>query len=374
MVTEPIQMAQVALTESEIEAAVRVLRSGSLRQGKVTQRFEEAFAEAVGARYAVAVSSGSAALHVAYLAALQPESDVLVPAFSHISTGSMAHFAGCRPILCDVDRETFTLDLEDAERKRTDKTNAIAPVHLYGNSCNIDAITEYAARHNLTLVWDAAQAHATRYRGKDVGGYDDVVCYSFYPTKNMITGEGGMITTNREEIAERCRLLRAHGQTEKYYHPSFGLNYRMTDVEAAIGLEQLDRLGEMVSRRRANAARLDAGLSAVPGVVTPHVDENVEHSYHQYTIRVALDSVPNARDQLIAHLKDRGINTGVHYPRPINLQPAFVAAYGPMPCPTCEALAGEVLSLPVHPGLNSDDVERIILGVCEAMGNLEQAK
>jgi perosamine synthetase len=364
-VSDIIQMAKVELSEQEIEAAVQVLRSGAIRQGKVTGRFEEAFAAKMGARFAVATSSGSSALHVAYLAMFKPGTDVLVPAFTHISTASMVHYAGCRPIFCDVDPETFTIDLEDAERKRTANTKAIVPVHLFGNACDIDAVVAFSEKHGLKIIWDAAQAHRTEYKGRDIGGFDSAVCYSFYPTKTMFTGEGGLLTTNDESLAEACRLLRSHGQTKKYYHPSFGLNYRMTDVEAAIGLAQLGRVDELVAARRANAAKLDAGLAGLPWLITPIVSEGAKHSYHQYTTRIASDS-PGARDRLQAFLKERGVMTGVHYPRSVNVQPAFIDAYGETPCPVSERLSAEVLSLPVHPALDSDDLDRIISAVWDA--------
>ena len=245
-----IPVAKVELSDAEIGAAVEVLKSGKLSQGSRTQEFEEAFAERVGAKYAIAVSSGTAALHIAYLCVLKQGDEVLVPSFSHISTGSMVHFAGCRPVFCDIDPKTYTLSIEDAKKKLTQKTKSIVPVHLFGNACDIDEIIAFAKEHDLLIIWDAAQAHGTKFKGKDVGGLDDLVCYSFYPTKNMLTGEGGMLTTNNGELAEKCRLIRSHWQTGKYYHPGLGFNYRMTEVEAAIGLEQLKRLEQFYPKEK----------------------------------------------------------------------------------------------------------------------------
>ncbi len=181
-----IPIARVELSDAEIEAAAAVLRSGRLVQGPQTEAFERRFAEVVGAKHAIATSSGTAALHVAYMALLEPGSDVLVPTFSHISTASMVHFAGCRPVLCDIDPRTFTLDLDDAERRLTPNTRAIVGVHLFGNACAIDEVLKFARAHGLRVVWDAAQAHGTRYRGRDVGSFPDLVCYSFYPTKRIL--------------------------------------------------------------------------------------------------------------------------------------------------------------------------------------------
>jgi len=362
-----IPIAKVALSDEEISAAIEVLRSGNLRQGTKTEGFERAFAEKVGAKYAIAVSSGTAALHIAYLALLEPEDEVLVPSFSHISTASMVHFAGGKPIFCDIDPRTFTLDVTDAQKRVTERAKAIAPVHLFGNACEIDHIIDFAKDHSLKIIWDAAQAHGTKYKGQDVGSFDDLVCYSFYPTKNMVTGEGGMITTNDPELAEKCRLLRSHWQTEKYYHPGLGFNYRMTDVEAAIGLEQLKKLDRFVQRRRENAAYLTEQLSKIEGIITPFVPEGVEHSYHQYTILLDLDKVNCSRDEFVASLREEGIGTGIHYPRPLHKQPAFEAMLGNSSLPVSEGISERILSLPVHPHLGRDDLDKITSGVHKAL-------
>ncbi len=362
-----IPIAKVALSNEEIEAAVGVLRSGRLVQGPCTEEFERRFAEAVGARNAIATSSGTAALHIAYLATLEPGSDVLVPTFSHISTASMVHFAGCRPIFCDIDPKTFTLDLNDVKRRLTPNTRAIVGVHLFGNACAIDEILAFAREHNLKIIWDAAQAHGTRYRGRDVGSFPDMVCYSFYPTKNMFVGEGGMITTDDDELAEKCRLLRSHGQTRKYYHPMLGFNYRMTDVEAAIGLKQLEKLNEFVQKRRENAAFFTERLSRIEGIQTPYVPKDVEHSYHQYSILIDSEKLGLTRDELAQTLKDRGIGTGVHYPRPIHKQPAFESLLGEQRLPISEQVAEKILSLPVHPHLTFDNLESICTAVEQAV-------
>ncbi|HLG73611.1 MAG TPA: DegT/DnrJ/EryC1/StrS family aminotransferase, partial [Chloroflexota bacterium] len=208
-------------------------------------------------------------------------------------------------------------------------------------------------------VWDAAQAHGARWRGQDVGSLPGVVCYSFYPTKNMTTGEGGMITTNDAALADRLRLLRSHGQTQKYVHTLIGLNYRMMDVQAAIGLVQLERLPGLLARRRANAALLDRLLAGLPGIETPHVPPEVEHAYHQYTIQVHATALGRSRDELAGALAARGIETAVHYPRPLHQQPVFAAEHGRQALPESERLAGSVLSLPVHPGVSESQLRRV---------------
>lgn len=354
-----IQIADVQLINGEIEAAVEVLRSGAIRQGKLTQEFEERFAEAVGARHAIAVSSGTAALHMAWLAMLEPGGEVLVPAFTFIASASSVVLAGGRPIFCDVLPESGLIDVEDARRRLTPGTRGIAPVHLYGNAANVTAIQELAKEHDLRIVWDAAQAHGTTYNGFDIGGLDEIVCYSFYPTKNMTTAEGGMITTNDDDLNEKLRLLRSHGQAKKYYHTAIGLNYRMTDVQAAIGLVQLEQLPGWLERRQANAEQLSSLLEDLPGISTPAVAPGIGHSYHQYTIQVDPDAAEMSRDQVSEGLKSHGVGSAVHYPRPLHQQPVFAEQFGEMSLPVSEQLSETVLSLPIHPNVSNDDLQHI---------------
>ena len=354
-----VQIANVALGEEEIAAATEALRSGQLRQGAQTKAFEEEFAQSVGARHAIAVSSGSAALHIAYLALLNPGDEVLVPVFSHISTASMVHFAAAKPVFCDLNPDTFTIDIKDARKRITDRTRAIAPVHLFGNACNTVEVQELCASARLRIIWDAAQAHGTEVDGTSVGALDDVVCYSFYATKNITTGEGGMILTGDTDLAERCRLLRSHGQTKKYVHPQLGFNYRMTDFQAAIGREQLKKLDQFVEKRRANAAYLNQLLGHVPGVNTPFVANGVKHSYHQYTVTLDVESLDIERDDVAAHMARLGVETGIHYPQPLHLQPAFANIADTPDLPTAEWLSQRVLSLPIHPSLAKHDLDRV---------------
>lgn len=361
-----IPIAEVMLDGGEIDAAVEVLRSGNIRQGPRCQEFERRFAQMVGARQAVAVSSGTAALHLAWLAAIKPGDDVLVPAFTFIATASTVVLAGGHPVFCDVEPDTATLDVDDARRRMTPKTTAIAPVHLYGGAADVTGIRELAAERGLRIVWDAAQAHGTTVDGVDVGALDDLVCYSFYPTKNMTTGEGGIITTNDDDVAERLRLLRSHGQASKYFHTLIGLNYRLTDVQAAIGLVQLDRLPDWLEQRRANAVQLDARLRDVQGIRTPATRPGAEHAYHQYTVQVDAEA-GISRDELQGRLMDLGIQSGVHYPRPLHRQPVFAGEYGDLSLPVSERLAETVLSLPIHPGVGEAGIERIGASVRQAI-------
>lgn len=367
---KPVPIAGVQLTDPEIAAVVRVLRSGHLVAGAAVRSFEEQFARQVGADYAVAVSSGTAALHIAYLALLNPGNEVLVPGFTHISTASMVYFASGRAVLCDVDRRTFTLSLEDATRKLTPKTAAIAPVHLFGNACDVDGVRKLSQLHNLKIIWDAAQAHGTRHWGKDVGGFADLVTYSFYPTKNMTTGEGGMIVTSNKELYQRCKLLRGHGQTKKYYHESLGLNYRMTEIGAALGLEQLKKLAGSTHKRRRNAERLSERLGKVDGITIPFVPEGVDHSFHQYSILLDLDRFRGSRDEFVAALEAEGVEAAVHYPRTLNQQPPF--ATGDLCLRNCEWLTQRIMSLPVHPLLADEDIDKVAAAVCKVAAQMRR--
>ncbi len=363
MSSDYVPIADVVLSQDEIDEAVEVLESGFLRQGPKTEKFEKNFAEKVGAKHAIAVSSGTAALHLAYLALLEEGDDVLIPSFSHISTASMVSLTDGDPIFCDLNPRTFTLDVESAKEQITDDTEVITPVHLFGNACNVEEIQEFAEDNNLDIVWDAAQAHNTKYKGKDIGSFDDLVCYSFYPTKNMTTGEGGMITTNDTELNEKIRLLREHGQTDKYYHPSIGLNYRMTDVEAAIGLKQLEKLDEFTEKRRENADYLTNRLKEIEGIIPPLVKDEIRHSYHQYTILLDFEVLDCTRDEFVEYLDNENVGAAVHYPRPLHKQPVFQEKYGDKSLPTVEDVSNRILSLPVHPHLDEEDLETVVQGV-----------
>lgn len=355
-----IGIADTTLTENEIDAAVRVLRSGALRQGKESDAFEREFAAKVAAKHAITCSNGSAALHLVYMAMLEPGDEVLVPAFTFIATGSMVSVTGGRPVFCDVDRESFLIDLADAERRITPRTKAISPVHLFGNPCDGAAVRRLAEKHGLKIVWDAAQSHGARFDGHDIGSLDDSVCYSFYPSKNMFTGEGGMVCTNDDALAEKVRYLRTHGQTGKYYHTSLGLNYRLTDVEAAIGREQMKRLDHMLDVRRRNARILTERLRAVPGLALQRVTTNGEHAWHQFCVLVDPATFGCDRDGLAKRLGDQGVMTGVHYPRGLHQQPIFEQMYGTMSLPVTEYLADHILAVPVQHGLSEAEALAVV--------------
>lgn len=354
-----ISMGAPQISEEDIAQVVGVLRSGRLREGPICQQFEQEFAAQAGARYALAVSSGTAALHIAYAALLQPGDEVLVPSFTFMATASMVRFANAQPVFCDVDPRTFTLDAADAEKRVTALTRAVVPVHLFGNSCDIEAFQKLAQRHRLRIIWDAAQSQGTRYNGADIGSFADVVCYSFYPSKNMTTGEGGMIVTSDAEIYQKCKLLRNHGQSQKYTHAILGFNYRMTEMQAALGCSQLKRVDEFICRRQRNASFLNANLKDLKDILLPYVPPYAGHTYNQYSILIRGDSAASRRDEFRKRLRQQGIDTAVHYPCPLHWQPAFSECRD-VKLPVCEDLARRIVSLPVHPGLDQQDLQRIV--------------
>lgn len=363
-----IEIADTKLTEQEIDAVVAVLRSGMLRQGPQCEAFEQEFAAKVGAKFCSTNANGTAALHLAFLAFLKPGEEVLVPAFTFIATGSTVTLAGGKPVFCDTDPDTGLIDLQDAERRITPRTRAIVPVHLFGNVCDIDRFQAFAARHKLVVVWDAAQAHGATWHGADVGSFGDFVCYSFYPTKNMFVGEGGITTTDNPEYAEKVKVMRSHGQTGRYVHTMLGLNYRMTDIEAAIGREQLKTLDQRIAIRRRNAGILNEGLSGVPGLRLLRVTPGAESAWHQYCIVVDDKSFGCNRDTLAERLNAKGVGTGVHYPRGLHQQPIFEQLYGKMSLPSTEALARGILALPVHHGVTADDARQVVASVRACRG------
>jgi len=363
LTTEQIPVAGVDIRPEDVDSVAAVLRTGKLRQGAITAEFERAFADRVGASHAVAVSSGTAALHLAYMALFSPGDEIIVPAFTFVATASMLLAVGAIPVFADVDPRTFTLSLQDTERRITPRTRGIAGVHLFGNACDVDGLQAIADKHALTLVWDAAQALGTEYRGREVGSYPAATCYSFYPTKNITTGEGGMVVTDDASVAEILRLSRSQGAAGKYVHTRLGFNYRMTDMAAALGLRQLDRLDHYLARRRENASALSAGLADVPDILTPEPEPHATHTYNQYSILVGAEGSGLSRDDLASGLAARGVQTAVHYPRPLHLQPMFDGEWAGLE--VSERLSQHILALPVHPGVTPGQSERVAEAIAE---------
>ncbi len=350
-----ISMAKPVIREEESAQVEAVLRSGIISEGDRVAAFEKAFADFVGTAYAAAVNSGTAALYLALLAhGIGPGDEVITTPFTFIATSNAILLAGARPVFVDIAPGTFNIDPDQVAEKITPKTRAIIPVHLYGQPCNLKALMALASQHNLTVIEDACQAHGARYAGKMVGSFG-TGCFSFYPTKNMTTGEGGMITTNDSAIAEKVKSIRNHGQKRRYYHDTLGGNYRMTNISGALGLCQLEKLPRLNGLRARNAGLLAAGLEGIEGLVLPVISPGCEHVFHQYTIRLT-PKCRVSRDIFRENLLSRGISTEIYYPTPIHLQPLYRELGYDVHLPAAEKAAGEVVSLPVHPSLSEDDV------------------
>ena len=363
-----IPIARPQMGEDEKQRVWDAMASGSLAQGPRVAELEEQFAAFIGVDHAVATSSGTTALHLALLGLGVEEGDeVITVPFTFIASANSILFTGARPVFVDVDESDFTMAVDQLEAAITPRTKAIMPVSLYGQPADLVAIGEIAERHGLAIVEDAAQAHGAAIGERKSGSWG-AGTFSFYPTKNMTTGEGGMITTDDGDLAERVRLLREHGMKVRYHHDIVGYNFRMTDLAAAIGLAQLPKLPGFNERRRAIAARYDAELR---GVITPAVRPGVRHVYHQYTIRV------HERDAFADQLKERGVGSAIYYPIPVHRQKPFVAlGYGDERYPVTDWLTEQVLSIPVHPSLSDDEVEAVIGAVNETaaeLGPLEAA-
>jgi perosamine synthetase len=357
-----IHISKPQIGDEEKAAVLQVLDSGQLAQGPRVKEFEERFAAWSGRKYAVATTSGTTALHVAMLAnGIGPDDEVITTPFSFIASANAVLYCGARPAFADIEPEYFMLDPAKLEQALTPRTKAIAPVHLFGQAADMGAIAEFAKAHNLAIIEDACQSHGAAYAGQMVGSWG-TACYSFYPTKNMTTIEGGMITTDDEEVAERARLIRNHGSPKRYVHESLGFNFRMTDLQAAIGLIQLSKLDGWNEQRQKNAAYLTAGLADVPGILPPKVRPGSKHVFHQYTIRA------QARDALLEALAGKGIGVGVYYPIPIHQQPLYRQLGYDVKMPASDAASRDVLSLPVHPALTQSELDEIISAVAASVG------
>jgi len=367
---KPISIASPSIGEAEKRAVLEVLESGQLAQGSVTRAFEEEFAAATGAKEAVAVNSGTAALIVALQAVGVREGDeVITTPFSFIATATSIIACGARPVFVDVEPFDGNIDVARVADAIGPRTKAVMPVHLYGHPARVGELASLCHERGLELVEDAAQAHGATHGGKCVGTFG-VGCFSFYPTKNMTTGEGGMITVNNPSVAARARAIRNHGQTERYQHEVFGLNWRMTDIAAAIGRVQLERLGERNRARMENAAglsdRIRAGGLLEFGVQLPNVRDGDTHVFHQYTVRIG-----DRRDSVWAFLKEAGVGAAVYYPVPIHRQPIFAKlGLSEVEAPRAEEMAEAVLSLPVHPGLTQEDLDQIVDTLAKALRGL----
>ena len=362
-----VPIAKPLIGDEEINNVVEVLKSGIIAQGPKVEEFEQKFADWVGAEYGIAVNSGTSALHTALFSCDIGEGDeVITTPFTFIATGNSILYNKAKPVFVDIDLKTYCLNPELIEDKITENTKAILPVHLYGQSANMDKINDIAEKYGLIVIEDAAQAHGATCKGNKVGSMGDMSCFSFYPTKNMTTSEGGMITTDDEELAEKARSFRAHGSSVRYHHDTIGYNFRMTDVSAAIGLAQLEKINEFNEKRILNASYLNEGLSDVEGVITPYCAYDSKHVYHQYTIRVDKAN----RDEWVEIIKECGVGCGIHYPIPLYNQAVYKKLEIEGNCPNANLVAESVISLPVHPSLTKEDLDLVIEAVKKASSEL----
>ncbi len=349
----PIPFMSTALTPADIEAASAVLKSGMLRAAKKCEELETRFAQASGAKHMMTCANGTCALQLAYEPLFQPGDEILVPAWSYIATVSMVVARGCTPVFVDAIPETFQIDMKDAAKKVTSKTRGIAATHLYGCPVDIDAVQALAQKHNLKVVYDAAQSHLATYKGNGIGAFGDAVTYSFYATKNLGTGEGGSISCNDDALAKSIKLLRSHGETDKYLHEHIGYNYRMNDITGAIGCSRLDRLPDQTKTRQKNAAKYDAIINAIPGLTPPATTPGAEAVYHLYVVKMDTTKFRVSRDEFCKALMAEGVPTAVHYPRSLPKQPAL-AKWNTNDCPVADKLSSQVFALPMHHDLTDE--------------------
>lgn len=355
-----IPMAKPYMEDDEKQAVMRILDSGFLAHGPEVEKFEEEFARYCDVKHAAAVSSGTSAIHLA-LAALDigPGDEVVTTSFSFIASATPILFLGAKPVFTDIDPRTFNMDPESLREVITDRTKAIIPVHLYGQCANMDGINEVAG--DIPVLEDCAQAHGSLSNNRKAGSMGKAGMFSFYPTKNMTTGEGGMVVSEDEAFIDKVRTLRNHGQVERYDHHSVGYNLRLTSIGAAIGRVQLGKLDDRNGIRRRNAGLLTGGISGIDGITSPHVREGNDPVYHQYTV-----IVDEGRDEVSKALNDRGIGNKVFYPTTIPSSPAM-KGQADREFPVAEETCRKVLSLPVHPSVSTDDVNVILEALSEIM-------
>jgi len=357
----PINMPQIG--EEEIQEVVKVLRSGMLTSGlgagpEVT-RLEQNFAKLAGAKHAVAVNTGTAALHSAVMACGVKQGDeVILPSFTFVATAEAVVLAGGKPVFADIDPATYNLSPSAAEKAVTKKTKAILPVDLYGFSADMDPLREIAEKHGLALVEDAAQAHGATYAGKPAGSYADAACWSLYASKNMTTGEGGLVTTSNDQLDETLRMIRTHGEKAKYASLILGNNYRMSEMQAAIGNVQLDKLPSFVAKRRRNAQQLTKILEQSSRLILPYESKDRQHSWYLYTARLK-NGTETERNGILDALKKQGIGAEAYYVNPVHQMPFYRENFKSAKLPETDSASKQVFSLPIHPAVTSEQVDYI---------------
>lgn len=375
-----IPYARQSIDEDDIKAVVEVLKSDWLTTGPKVAEFEQAVADYVGAKYAVAVSNGTAALHCAmYALKIGPGDEVIVPPMTFAATANCVVFMGGTPVFVDVDPDRLLLDPEKVVPAITGKTKAIIAVDYTGHPCDYDRLTEISKKHKLALVADGCHALGGEYKGNRVGSLADLTTFSFHPVKHIATGEGGMITTDNEELANRMRLFRNHGITTDYHQreqqgswyykmEDLGFNYRLTDIQCVLGLSQLKKLPYFLKRRKEIAKCYDEAFVCTPEINPLAVSPDVRHTYHLYIVKVDFEALKTDRNTLFKSLRKKGIGANVHY-IPVHLHPFYRDTFGAKLglCPVAEAAYEQIISLPMFPGMTDEDVEKVITSVMESV-------
>jgi dTDP-4-amino-4,6-dideoxygalactose transaminase len=358
-----IYTAKPYIDEKICNDVVSVLKSGMLVQGPKVKELEEKFSKKVNVKYCAAVNSGTAALHSAlFSAGIQTGDEVITTPFTFVATANSILMVGAKPVFVDINEKTFNIDPDKIEKKITPKTKAIIPVHLYGLMTDMEKIINIAKNHNLLVIEDAAQAHDAEINGEKAGSIGGIGTFSLYATKNMMSAEGGLVTSNNEDFIEKVKSFRHHGQSHKgrYNYTGFGYNYRMTDIHAVIALNQLEKLEEFNTARQRNAKLYNEYLNEIGGITTPYIPKGYKHVYHQYTIKINYKIFGHSREELISKLNSNDIFPAIFYPQPLHLIPTFRRdGFEEGDFPIAEKISSEVLSLPVHPGIKENDIEKV---------------
>lgn len=357
----PINMPKIG--EEEVQAVTKVLRSGMLTSGlgagPMVNEFEKNFAKFAGVKHTVAVNTGTAALHATIASVGVKQGDeVILPSFTFVATAEAVVLAGGKPVFADIDAETYNLSPTAVEKAVTKRTKAVVPVDMYGFSADMKPIREIAEKHGLALVEDAAQAHGATYAGKPAGSFADAACWSLYASKNITTGEGGAITTNDDQIAETLRMIRTHGEKAKYASLILGNNYRMSEIQAAIGNEQLKKLPAFLVKRRQNAQQLTKILEKNSKLVLPYESKDRQHSWYLYTARLK-NGTETKRNQIVDELKQKGIGAEVYYINPVHQMPFYRENFGSAKLPKTDEASKQVFCLPIHPGVTAEQLDYI---------------
>lgn len=357
-------MADPYITEDDVKAVAAAVRNKRLSQGKYVEKFEKAFSDYVKSTHALTVANGTAALHLALLSVgVESGDEVILPSFTFVASSNCALYVGAKPVFVDINPCTFNIDPQKIEKATSPRTKAIIVVHYGGQPADMDPILRIAEKHGLHVIEDAAEAHGATYRNRMAGSIGSVGCFSFYPNKNMTTGEGGMVVTNSRQIAEKIRLLRSHGQDSRYHHIMIGYNYRMTDIQAALGLAQLRKLDLIVRKKQKAAKYYDQMLSKEEDIQTPYVIEDATHTYMFYTVKFPNETV---RNRVMRHLNMKRVETRIAFP-PVHLQPAYRSLFGYKEgyLPATEECAKRVLSLPIYPHIRREDQQFVAEAILE---------